>query len=55
MDDFIISPNFKLKSKSRISDLKPIYTDGVIAFQLHSGGEGKMRFKDIWIWDLTPR
>ena len=34
---------------------KPVYTDGVIALQLHSGGEGKMRFKDIWIRDLTVR
>lgn len=28
-------------------------TDGVIALQLHSGGEGRMRFKDIWIRDLS--
>lgn len=27
---------------------------GVIALQLHSGGEGRMRFKDIWLRDLTP-
>lgn len=27
--------------------------DGVIALQLHSGGEGRMRFKDIWIRDLS--
>ena len=26
---------------------------GVIALQLHSGGEGRMRFKDIWIRDLS--
>lgn len=26
---------------------------GLIALQLHSGGEGRMRFKDIWIRDLT--
>lgn len=25
---------------------------GVIALQLHSGGEGRMRFKDIWVRDL---
>lgn len=30
-------------------DPTPKYTDGVIALQLHSGGEGKMRFKDIAI------
>lgn len=27
---------------------------GVIALQLHSGGEGRMRFKDIWVRDLSP-
>lgn len=31
----------------------PGASDGVIALQLHSGGEGRMRFKDIWIRDLT--
>ena len=34
---------------------KPVYTDGVIALQLHSGGLGNMLFKDIWIRDLTVR
>lgn len=33
----------------------PVSTEGVIALQLHSGGEGRMRFKDIWIRDLTRR
>jgi hypothetical protein len=33
----------------------PATTDGVIALQLHSGGEGRMRFKDIWIRDLRKR
>jgi len=28
-------------------------TEGVIALQLHSGGKGRMRFKDIWIRDLS--
>ncbi len=28
--------------------------DGVIALQLHSGGQGRMRFKDIWVRDLSP-
>lgn len=29
---------------------------GAIALQLHSGGEGRMRFKDLWIRDLShPR
>ena len=31
----------------------PAATEGVIALQLHSGGEGRMRFKDIWIRDLA--
>ena len=31
----------------------PGATEGVIALQLHSGGEGRMRFKDIWIRDLS--
>ena len=31
----------------------PGATSGVIALQLHSGGEGRMRFKDIWIRDLS--
>ena len=26
---------------------------GVIALQLHSGGDGRMRFKDIFIRDLS--
>jgi len=29
--------------------------NGVIALQLHSGGEGRMRFKDIFVRDLTSR
>ncbi len=33
----------------------PASTDGVIALQLHSGGQGRMRFKDIWIRDLSRR
>lgn len=28
---------------------------GVIALQLHSGGQGRMRFKDIFVRDLTKR
>ena len=30
-------------------------TDGYIALQLHSGGEGNMRFKDIWVRDMSVR
>jgi hypothetical protein len=37
------------------TDPKPFGTDGGIALQLHSGGEGDMRFKDIWIRDLSKR
>jgi hypothetical protein len=33
-------------------DASPKYTDGVIALQLHSGGEGRMRFKDILIREI---
>jgi hypothetical protein len=29
------------------TDPAPKYSDGVIALQLHAGGEGKMRFKDL--------
>ncbi len=31
----------------------PTATEGVIALQLHSGGKGRMRFKDIWIRDFS--
>lgn len=30
----------------------PDADEGYIALQLHSGGEGRMRFKDLWIRDL---
>ena len=33
-------------------DAAPKYTDGVIALQLHAGGEGRMRFKDIRIREI---
>ena len=33
----------------------PGVTDGVIGLQLHSGGGGRMRFKDIRIRDFTRR
>jgi hypothetical protein len=33
----------------------PKSPDGGIALQLHSGGQGKMRFKDIYIRDLSIR
>jgi hypothetical protein len=33
----------------------PKSKDGTIALQLHSGGEGKMRFKDLFIRDLSIR
>ncbi|MBI3208207.1 MAG: DUF1080 domain-containing protein [Candidatus Solibacter usitatus] len=37
------------------TDPSPRSFDGTIALQLHSGGEGNMWFKDIWIRDLTKR
>jgi hypothetical protein len=37
------------------TDPKPKGTDGGIALQLHSGGAGDMRFKDIWLRDLSNR
>ena len=37
------------------TDPEPRSFDGPIALQLHSGGRGNMRFKDIWIRDLTKR
>ncbi len=37
------------------TDPTPKSSDGYIALQLHSGGEGNMRFKDIYIRDLTKR
>lgn len=37
------------------TDPSPKSFDGGIALQLHSGGKGDMRFKDIWIRDLTKR
>jgi hypothetical protein len=27
--------------------------EGYIALQLHSGGDGNMRFKDLWVRDLN--
>jgi hypothetical protein len=35
------------------TDPKPKSFDGYIALQLHSGGGGNMRFKDIAIRDLS--
>jgi 3-keto-disaccharide hydrolase len=37
------------------TDPKPFGADGGIALQLHSGGHGNMRFKDILIRDLSKR
>lgn len=37
------------------TDPKPKSSDGYIALQLHSGGSGNMRFKDLYIRDLTRR
>jgi hypothetical protein len=37
------------------TDPTPKSFDGYIALQLHSGGAGNMRFKDIYLRDLSPR
>ncbi|MGH9721984.1 MAG: 3-keto-disaccharide hydrolase [Bryobacteraceae bacterium] len=37
------------------TDPSPRSFDGYISLQLHSGGEGNMRFKEIFIRDLTKR
>jgi len=37
------------------TDPKPKSFDGYIALQLHSGGLGDMKFKDIRINDLSHR
>jgi len=34
------------------TDPNPKYFDGVIALQLHAGGQGKMRFKDLYIREI---
>jgi hypothetical protein len=37
------------------TDPKPRVSDGYIALQLHSGGDGNMLFKDLYIRDLSKR
>ena len=37
------------------TDPTPKSSDGYIALQLHSGGLGNMRFKDIVVRDLSVR
>jgi 3-keto-disaccharide hydrolase len=37
------------------TDPTPKSFDGAIALQLHSGGQGNMRFKDIYLRDLSQR
>ena len=37
------------------TDPTPKSFDGYIALQLHSGGEGNMRFKDIYVRDMSVR
>ena len=37
------------------TDPSPRSFDGPIALQLHSGGQGNMQFRDIWIRDLSKR
>lgn len=37
------------------TDPSPRSFDGAIALQLHSGGRGDMRFRELWLRDLTQR
>lgn len=37
------------------TDPRAPFLEGTIALQLHSGGEGNMVFRDIWVRDLTKR
>jgi hypothetical protein len=37
------------------TDPRPESEDGPIALQLHSGGQGNMRFRDIYVRDVTKR
>jgi hypothetical protein len=37
------------------TDPTPRSFDGYIALQLHSGGQGNMKFKDIFVWELSRR
>jgi hypothetical protein len=37
------------------TDPSPKSKDGTIALQLHSGGRGNMKFRDIYVRDLTKR
>lgn len=37
------------------TDPQPRSFDGTIALQLHSGGTGDMKFREIWLRDLTQR
>ena len=37
------------------TDPSPRSVDGTIALQLHAGGHGNMKFKEIWLRDLTKR
>jgi Domain of Unknown Function (DUF1080). len=37
------------------TDPTPKSFDGYIALQLHSGGQGNMKFKDLFVRDLSKR
>lgn len=37
------------------TDPRAPFLEGTIALQLHSGGDGNMLFKDIWVRDLTKK
>jgi hypothetical protein len=34
---------------------KPHVTDGILALQIHPGGGTRVRFKDVWVRDLSSR
>ena len=34
------------------TDPAPKFSDGVIALQLHAGGQGKMRFKELYVREV---
>ncbi|MCI0423238.1 MAG: DUF1080 domain-containing protein [Acidobacteria bacterium] len=51
VDNYIITYINGVKAVD-FTDPKPKFSDGIIALQLHSGGEGKMRFKDLSIREI---
>jgi hypothetical protein len=48
VDNYIVTYINGIKAVD-FTDPKPKFSDGIIALQLHSGGEGKMRFKELYV------